>query len=539
MQLRSLVRLLAANILWTAAFGLPQSTAVVKTGQNDDFTQTRDLGQVGTFPKWSPIEIELPGPLTSSEATPNPFGILVDVLFEGPEGRKVSVPAFYDGDGRGGEVGSSWKVRFSPDRIGSWRFRSGSFCQHLNGYQGTFTVSGIPMEAPDFYRWGRLEAVGTAQNGVRYLKFRDGPFWLKAGCDDPENFLGKAKHFDSFEERMAAIDYLAEKGVNSLYIMTHNLGGDDNDVWPWLGDNAESARSNGGPDARFDIPRLYQWRRLFEHMQQAGVVPYLILEDDSAWSDYDHARYYREMVARFGDLPALLFNLGEEHDENYTLKEALGFMQQLAHIDPYRHPRGIHNVNQPEVIYVESPQVDFTSIQTKLESPVNHNHLTNDWIRLCRAHHQRHLMVGIDEGRPEEQRQEWWKTYLAGGVWEVHVLPPYDRPMATWNTVWTELGGTRAFMETLPFWEMRSHNSLVKSGEAYCLAKPPEIYAFYLPQGGKIVLDLHPDFRYRIGWWSPTSGRNGKFKQTATIPGGRQTLRAPGKGDWALRIEKN
>ena len=99
-------------------------------------------------------------------------------------------------------------------------------------------------------------------------------------------------------------------------------------------------------------------------------------------------------------------------------------------------------------------------------------------------------MVGFDEGRPEEDRRAWWSAYLGGGVWEAHVLPPYDRPMSAWERVWTELGGTRAFMESLPFWEMEPANDVVQSGKAFCLAKRGEVYALYLPEGGEIEVDL-------------------------------------------------
>src|SRR5688572_29752245 len=112
---------------------------------------------------------------------------------------------------------------------------------------------------------------------MRYLKFRDGPYWLKAGCDDPENFLGAFRNFNTPAKRRAAVDYLAQRGINSLYIMTHNLDGDHNDVWPWLGQTPEQAKSHGGANARFDIAKLQQWRQLFEYMQTKGVVPYLIL----------------------------------------------------------------------------------------------------------------------------------------------------------------------------------------------------------------------------------------------------------------------
>jgi hypothetical protein len=83
--------------------------------------------------------------------------------------------------------------------------------------------------------------------------------------------------------------------VNSFYIMTHNVGGDDKDVWPWLGKTQREAMSNGGRDARFDAAKLDEWRELFEYMQGKGVVPYLVLEDDSAWKGFDRGRYYREI----------------------------------------------------------------------------------------------------------------------------------------------------------------------------------------------------------------------------------------------------
>ncbi|MFQ5808236.1 MAG: DUF5060 domain-containing protein, partial [Armatimonadota bacterium] len=450
----------------------------------------RDLGDIGRFAKWARVEIAMPGPDSVGAGTPNPFAIPVDVTFRGPGGRTYTAPGFYDGDGRGGLDGNVWKVRFAADATGTWRFTWRSAESRLDGYTGSFTVVDPSDDAPDFYRWGRLEYTGTPENGIRYLQFRDGPFWLKAGCDDPENFLGAYRNYDTHAKRAAAIDYLAERGVNSFYMMTHNLDGDDRDVWPWLGKTAAEAKANGGPDARFDVARLAEWVDLFEHMQRQGVVCYIVLEDDSAWTGYDYRRYYRELIARFGHLPALVFNFCEEHNERHKLPEALGYMKLLEEIDPYDHPRGIHNVNNPSAEYVDAEQVDFTSIQTSGGDPLKHNKLAVDWLNLCRTRGRRSLVLNFDEGRPEQDRKAWWSAYMAGGVWEAHVLKPYDQPLSAWEPVWTELGGTRAFMESLPFWEMEASNSLVTSGTAFCLAKPGAAYALYLPSGGTVAVEL-------------------------------------------------
>ncbi len=74
----------------------------------------------------------------------------------------------------------------------------------LDGKIGHFVVTDVPDHAQGFWKWGRLEHTGTPENGIRYLKFRDGPYWLKAGCDDPENFLGDYRNFDTPAKRKAA-----------------------------------------------------------------------------------------------------------------------------------------------------------------------------------------------------------------------------------------------------------------------------------------------------------------------------------------------
>lgn len=496
-----------------------------------------------TFQKWERIEFVFNGPASRGRGQPNPFAVALDARFTSPSGKTYKVPGFYDGDGIGGLNGNVWKVRFSADELGLWNFETDSSHQELGKRRGRFRVVDTKPGSRGFWKWGRLEHSGTAENAIRYLKFRDGPYWLKAGCDDPENFLGRYRNYNTLAKRKAAVDYLARLGINSLYIMTHNIRGDDRDVWPWLGQTATEAMANGGSNSRFDPARLEEWRVLFEHMQARGVVPYLVLEDDSAWKGYDHSRYWREIIARFGYLPAVVFNMGEEHNENYRLSEGLKLAGRFRQLDPYKHPLGIHNVNRADDSYVDSPFLDFTAIQTGspgrqggLQYATQHNRLAIQWIQRCRARGRRVLMVNFDEGRPEQDRRAWWSAYLAGGVWEAHVLQPYDRPLSAWSRVWTELGGTRAFMEQLPFAEMNPYNEIVKKGQAFCLAKPDAVYALYLPSGGQIEILLPQNQAFRFSWWNPANGFAGRFGREARIGGGIQKLSAPGKGDWAVRI---
>jgi hypothetical protein len=514
------------------------STACVFIGLVSPVLAGESLGDQGSFEKWSKVEVIFSGPTLQGAGDPNPFDIDLDVQFIGPSGQTFSVPGFYDGDGSGSIDGNVWKVRFSADEEGEWSFKSTSSNENLNNSTGVFTVTPPPPDAPDFYRWGRLEYVGTSTDSIRYLKFRDGPYWLKAGSDDPENFLGSFTNYDTNSERKQAVDYLAERGINSQYLMTHNIDGDDRDVWPWLGATATEAKTNGANSARFDVEKLEEWRDLFEHMQRRGVAVYMILEDDSAWSGYDHDRYYRELIARFGYLPALLFNVGEEAQENYTLSEALELAQKIKDIDPFDHPIGIHTFSTPTDQYVDATQVDFTAIQTNSDGGgEKHNSIAIEWISLSKSRNRRILSVGFDEPRPLMDRRGWWSAYIGGGVWEVHVDQPYDRPVATWTVAWTQLGGARAFMETMPFWQMEPRNDLILSGNAFCLARPGDVYAVYLPSGGTVSLDLPADSdTYEFGWWDPANGFQGDFSETGVIDAGVQEFTPPSSGDWALRI---
>jgi hypothetical protein len=63
--------------------------------------------------------------LENARDYPNKFkyGIIsLDATFTSPSGRRFTHWGFYDGDGRGGQEGNIWKVRFMPDERGTWRY---------------------------------------------------------------------------------------------------------------------------------------------------------------------------------------------------------------------------------------------------------------------------------------------------------------------------------------------------------------------------------------------------------------------------------
>ena len=162
---------------------------------------------------------------------------------------------------------------------------AGSPVEGSDGLGGSFSVAEpLPGEP------GMLRYVG----GHHLRRAGSGEFFLKGGVDSPENFLAYHE-FDQtppkhrYEPHVAdfragdptwqdgkgkgilgALNYLAGEGMNSVYFLTMNVGGDGRDVWPWT---ASAERE------RFDVSKLAQWERVFGHADRLGVMLHVVLQE--------------------------------------------------------------------------------------------------------------------------------------------------------------------------------------------------------------------------------------------------------------------
>ncbi|MFC1718701.1 DUF5060 domain-containing protein, partial [Candidatus Poribacteria bacterium] len=126
-----------------------------------------DSSVSGTLKKWETITINFQGPRADTlDDDPNPFlDYRLQVHFTSPSGREYNVPGYFDGDGQGGRSGDAWRVRFSPDETGEWRFQT-SFRKgpevavsldinagepaSFDGDQGSFVIKAQDTSAPGF-----------------------------------------------------------------------------------------------------------------------------------------------------------------------------------------------------------------------------------------------------------------------------------------------------------------------------------------------------------------------------------------------------
>jgi CubicO group peptidase (beta-lactamase class C family) len=572
----------------------------------------------GTKAVWYPITLSFQGPKAKeTDNSPNPFlDYRLNVILSDPSGATRVIPGFFDGDGTGGGEGSTWRIRFTPDRPGRWHYRA-SFRvgpgvavdsspeagrpTGFDGATGDFEVQPRDPEAPGVLRWGRLGYVGK-----HYLKFQDGPYWLKGGTDEPENLLAYRGFDDTIPSHsyalheadwkpgdpdwghgkgraiIGALNNLAEHHVNSIYFLLMNVGGDGKDVWPWVG--RPNRKGSPTDDTRhYDISKLHQWNIVFEHAQRRGIVLHVVFNEaeegnkkelDGGELGTSRKLYYREMIARFGHHPALIWNLCEEYNLGFNLgpERIREFARYIRSHDPDRHPITVHSAGDPVkalAFTFGDPLFDLTSVQLN-QRRID---LVTEQIRQQTSKAGRPLPASMDEFTVDQgqaashipvdnadlqRRQKLWPTYLSGGMIEfiLEGLLKVDnfksgQKQALWDQTWY----ARKFLEELPFWDMNPSDDLVRNAGtievgmgkgkksemgAQVFSFAGKIYAIYLPvarKTGELNLTAAPgDFVQR--WYNP---RTGSYEGTSVeIRGGRWIpLGSPPRDveqDWAVLI---
>ncbi|MFC1541048.1 DUF5060 domain-containing protein [Candidatus Latescibacterota bacterium] len=549
----------------------------------------------GELKTWHRVCLTIEGPQADEQSEINPFlDYRLDVTFTNGN-KSYVVPGFFAADGNAGETGansgSNWRAYFTPDTAGEWHYtaslQSGKDVSisdvpsevEPDVFSGSFTVSPTDKSGRDFRGKGQLRYVGES-----YLRFAEtGEYFIKGGADSPENLLayedfdgtfdnegldrdGEARggefihtyapHAEDWREGdpswhggkgknlIGAMNYLASKGMNSVYFLTMNVEGDGKDVWPWTDYNER---------LRFDISKLDQWEIVFQHMDRLGLMMHVITQEtendqllDGGSLGRERKLYYRELVARFAHHPALVWNLGEENTN--TTEELKSFCNYFQRIDPYDHPIVVHTFpGQYEQVYeplTGFPAIEGPSLQMGNQESVHAE--TIKWLDRSKER-GRQWFVCLDEIGPastgvkpdaddpehdDVRNYSLWGNLMAGGAgveWYFgYEFAHNDLVCEDWrsrDSMWDQTRYALEFFHTyLPFTEMRHNDELTSAPDDYCFAKPGEIYVVYLPRGGTTDLNLGESNQspFTVQWYNPRSGGN-------LLNGTVQSISSPGK----------
>jgi len=464
-------------------------------------------------PKWEMFEV----PLTASSSPANPFtDTTLTATLIAPGGRVFTVDGFYDGDGAGGQSGSVWKLRFSPDEPGIWEWMTSSGDPGLNGMSGRFRCieSGRP---------GPIVADG------RYFRYADGgPVYLIG------NFLDRAA--PSYEEYSHTLlseeisetnrqnmiarhrDFHKANKINIYLANRGDYGGIS--TTPWVG-------SSGSPDrTRFDLGRWKMYDRIITQLAEEEMIAELwFYADDSGFGDgmstADRRRLIQYGLARLSAYPHTMFVLCLEWQEGWSSSTVINDSTFAQSHNPWKRLWSVHGTTG-DFSFPGEPWADFmaTQLGNSVEPPACNSHTIRN-----RALAAKPLIVeefGILESTYDRRlRGNLWAAFCGG---------------AAGSGTGSDLPRLGMFIEDrgVAFSAMEPHNSLSSSG--FVLAEEGAEYVVYVENGGTFTLQLAAG-SYEAEWFSPRASDGGAGPiPIGSVGGGTQYFTTPNSDDWVLHV---
>jgi hypothetical protein len=504
----------------------------------------------------------------------NPFtDAVVEAQFgKAGESKRLSVDGFCDSPD-----GSVFRVRFMPWSPGDFSYsityRQGEFTKTYSG--SIRAVEGHrrgPIRVDPQYPWHFIWE-GT---GEHYFFNGTTAFWLMGWR----------------EERVInhSIERLHRLKINRIRVL---VAGAANVFWgepvmtgqnftmalrPWIAVAPESFDQPGIDFTRFNILYWQKWERMLRFARDRDVIISAILDISThtaqpAAGGEDERRYIRYAVARLSAFSNLTYDLGDDLDSFRDEKWAHETGTLIEAWDPYKHLASSHPVYREHQDRA-SDWFGFTSIQNW--SRQQHALMLEE--REIQKKTGRIIPQANEEYGYEDHYPHWAPAppgdsaeILRQTAWDIAMAGAYGtagESCRRGTNVWPDSGGGWIngrgddtmvmlkgyehmvdFFTSFEWWKTEPHDELVSKG-AYCLAKPGEIYAVYIPVRplcgnqehfgyqeacGEVTIKLEPG-TYDAKWFSATTG---EIVPLPPVQGPAWTLpKPPGWLDWALLLEK-
>jgi len=293
--------------------------------------------------RWGVYEVTLPGPRAG-----NPF---IDVQLRAQfqyRDRVVDVDGFYDGDG-------VYRVRFMPDEIGEWSYRTSSNAAELDGRQGRFTCT-----APAAGNHGPVRV-----RYVTHFAYEDGAPYVPLGT----TCYAWVHQGDKLEEQTLATLRTAPFNKMRMCVFPKSYVYNENEpvYYPF-----ERNAAGHNDYTRFNPAFFRHLEQRVRDLEALGIEADLIL-----FHPYDRwgyatmgaeadDRYLRYVVARLSAYRNVWWSMANEYDLGLLKSKTMADWDRLFRLvqekDPYHHLRSIHNGT---VLYDHSkPWVTHVSFQS-------------------------------------------------------------------------------------------------------------------------------------------------------------------------------
>ncbi|MEY4385439.1 MAG: hypothetical protein RLY20_722, partial [Verrucomicrobiota bacterium] len=284
--------------------------------------------------QWGVYEVAIHGPTNG-----NPF---LDVQFAARFSQgtnSIEVAGFYDGNG-------TYRVRFSPEKPGAWKYETTSSAAELNGKAGEFTVT-----QPSAHNHGPVRVANTY-----HFAYADG---------SPYKQIGTTCYvwtWQTEELQNQTLKTLATAPFNKIrfcvFPKRYSWNSNEPPLYPFPG-TPESKDAKGVTQkpnwdfTRFNVEYFRHFEQRIADLQKLGIEADLILfhpYDEGHWG-FDRMppevddRYLRYVIARLAAYRNVWWSLANEWDFMKEKKESdfMRFGEIITANDPYHRLLSIHN----------------------------------------------------------------------------------------------------------------------------------------------------------------------------------------------------
>lgn len=469
--------------------------------------------------QWGIFEQTLHGPSVG-----NPFIDVQLTAFFQQGDHSIKVAGFYDGAG-------IYRIRFMPDKPGTWSYKTSSNRPELDGQTGAFTAT-----PPSSANHGPVHVQNTY-----HFAYADGtPYWeIGTTC------YAWVHQGDELAEQ--TVRTLAHAPFNKLRMCVFPKWMVHNNVEPLLYPY-EGTPPTAWDYTRFNPAYFQNIERRVAQLRDLGIEADIILfhpYDNGHWG-FDQMGaasddlYVRYVTARLSAFRNVWWSLSNEYDAVASKKlsdwDRLGNLVEAS--DPYGHLRSIHNMRAPFTNIEGKPWITHTSLQS-------HDMTLGAKLRLSygkpviydECQYEGNIKENWGRLTPQQMVQRFWETTTMGlycGHGETYQDPK--------ELIWWAKGGVlhgqspvrleflkKILREAPPegLDPLLDEHTAGKAGEYYLtyVEGQPTSYKLELPPGIHFKADI-------IDTWDMTlTPLNKEVEGTAEIP-------LPGKPYQAIRLVK-
>jgi hypothetical protein len=306
--------------------------------------------------QWGIFEVALTG-----SAEGNPF---LDVELTAQfsyKHRTIEVDGFYDGDG-------VYRIRFMPDTLGSWQYRTRSNRNELTGVEGTFTCVAPapgnhgPVSVANTYHFAYADGTPYKQIGTTCY------VWTHQGDELEQQTLKTLRNAPFNKIRMCVFPkhYAFNENEPERYPFPCLSRGSST----WTGSYKVDVQEGWEFDfSRFEPAFFQHFEKRVADLLDLGIEADIILfHPYDRWGfammgEETDDRYLRYVVARLAAFRNVWWSMANEFDfmDSKSIADWDRFFRIVQESDPYGHLRSIHNGH---VLYDHSkPGVTHQSIQ--------------------------------------------------------------------------------------------------------------------------------------------------------------------------------